>query len=274
MLDRQMKPDDRQPILMVVFGRKRVGTTILVNAIVQYWRAQGHAIRVWNADHLNHIHALRHIIPDVEVAPGADLQDAKDWVAAQMTHLIRHRYDAVLDIGNGVTEFTQLVNERGIREALEHSGIRMVGSCCLGPDMIDLDFLDQVGAIDDCALPASMIVLNNAMVARGRPEDGAFEWLLEHEAVQRAFERGAPMAFMPALSCMREVTDRRLTFPQAMTGDISTGARPLSLFDRSRVKLWWTGKMRKFFQRWPSEWMPTPMGAAVPDDLEASRWKM
>ena len=48
----------QRPLLWVASGRQRVGKTTLLNAAVQYFRALGSHIEVWNADQQNRTHSL------------------------------------------------------------------------------------------------------------------------------------------------------------------------------------------------------------------------
>jgi len=84
--------------------------------------------------------------------------------------------------------------------------------------------------------------------------------------VTRAFARGAKVAVMPSLACMTQVTDRGLTFKDAMDGRPGRGQGPLALFDRLRVNQWWSQDVPAFFDKFPREWLPLPrsMTASVP----------
>jgi hypothetical protein len=58
MPDGHFSRDGRRRLLMVALGRQRVGKTALLNTIVQYFRAEGNEIEVWNADQQNRTHSL------------------------------------------------------------------------------------------------------------------------------------------------------------------------------------------------------------------------
>ncbi len=269
MPDGQMRPVDRLPILLVALGRQRVGKTALLNTAVQYFRTQGNSIRVWNADQQNRSHTLSMFFPDAEEVPAAGVDDGKDWIEDRIGHLITHRYDAVLDVGGGATGFAKLVQEVPVLEAIEGSGIRVVGLFCVGPEKADLDYLQQFAEVDTFMPAASVIVMNGGLVTSGRSAAGAFKTIMAHDTIRRAVGRGAQIAIMPALSCMAQVTDRGLTFAEAMNGDAKGGAEPLSLFDRARVNRWWSRDVPEFFGQMPAEWLPMPSGATVPPDSEA-----
>jgi hypothetical protein len=63
---------------------------------------------------------------------------------------------------------------------------------------------------------------------------------------------------MPSLACMSQVTDRGLTFTEALSGAGKGDAGPLSLFDRARVNRWWSRDVPQFFDSIPADWMPLP----------------
>jgi hypothetical protein len=269
MPDGQMRPVDRLPILLVALGRQRVGKTALLNTAVQYFRAQGNPIRVWNADQQNRSHTLSTFFADAEEVPNGGIEDGKAWIEDRIGDLIRHRYDAVLDVGGGATGFSRLVQEVPVLDAMEGSAIRVVGFFCIGPEKADLDYLEQFAEVDGFMPAASVIVLNSGLVLSGRSAGGAFKAILDHRAIKSALKRGAKVAIMPALSCMAQVTDRGLTFAEAMNGGTGEGNEPVALFDRMRVNKWWSRDIPEFFASLPREWLPFPAGADVAHRDEA-----
>ncbi|GBR07851.1 MULTISPECIES: hypothetical protein [Acetobacter] len=256
MPDGQIKPLDRMPILWIAMGRQRVGKTALLNTAVQYFRAGGNPIRVWNADQQNRSHTLSVFFPDAEEVPNAGLEDGKTWIEERIEDLIRHRYDAVLDVGGGATGFSRLVQEVPLLEAIEGSAVRVVGLFCIGPETADLDYLEQFAEVDMFMPAATVIVANGGLVLSGRSIGGAFKPILEHSAIRAAMAKGGRLAMFPALSCMSQVTDRGLTFAEAAKGQAKPGGEPLALFDRARVNRWWTRDVPEFFANIPREWLP------------------
>jgi hypothetical protein len=241
----------------VALGRQRVGKTALLNSAVQFFRETGNHVRVWNADQQNKSHAISQFFADAEHVPEGGIEDAKVWIEQRLEDLIEHRYDAVLDVGGGATGFTKLVQEVPLLEAIEGSSVRLVGLFCTGPERADLDYLEQYAEVELFMPAASMIVLNAGLVLSGRSATGAFSPILQHSAVKRAAKSGARTAMMPHLACMSQVTDRGLTFREAMDGVQKDGIAPLSLFDRARVNRWWTREVPAFFEAFPQDWLPT-----------------
>jgi hypothetical protein len=157
-----------------------VGKTALLNTAVQYFRAQGNPVRVWNADQQNRSHTLSMFFSDAEEVPDGGIEDGKTWIEGRIEDLIKCRYDAVLDVGGGATGFAKLVQEVPVLEAVEGSAIRVVGLFCIGPERADLDYLEQFAEVDMFMPRASVIVLNTGLVLSGRSAKGAFQSVLEH----------------------------------------------------------------------------------------------
>ena len=55
---------------------------------------------------------------------------------------------------------------------------------------------------------------------------------------------------------MSEVTDRGLSFAEAMNGKFGADRKALSIFDRLRVRKWWTDELPRMFSEIPAEWLP------------------
>jgi len=256
MLDGNSVPHGRQPLLWITLGRQRVGKTTLLSAAVQYFRCLGCSIEVWNADQQNRSYSLSTVFPDVlDAAPGG-VEDSKKWIEDRILDQVGRRYDAMLDVGGGMTGFTQLVGEVPLVGELEDQGIRVVGLFCIGPERADLDYLEQF-AERDCFLPtATVVVLNGGLVLSGRSVKAAFAPMLDHPAVKAVMARGARVIPMPVLTCMSQVTDRGLTFKDAAAGVAKPDQEPLSFFDRARVNRWWTIDIPAFFGKLPREWVP------------------
>jgi hypothetical protein len=267
MPDGQIKPMERLPILWIAMGRQRVGKTALLNTAVQLFQASGNPVRVWNADQQNRSHTLSVFFPDAEEVPNGGIEDGKSWIEGRIEDLIKHRYDAVLDVGGGATGFARLIQEVPLLEAIEGSAVRVVGLFCIGPETADLDYLEQFAEVDMFMPAASVIVLNAGLVISGKSAVGAFNSILEHPAITSALKKGAKVAMMPALTCMSEVTDRGLTFTAAMNGEAREGGQPLSLFDRARVNRWWSRDVPTFFSKIPRDWLP--LAAADAQESEA-----
>lgn len=261
---------DRRPLLLVVVGRQRVGKTTLLNTAVQFVRAHGGRVAVWNADMLNRSYSLSMFHADVLEPASADPEDVKAWLEDRFMHLAEHGYDAVLDVGGGDTPLARLVEEVPIVRTLERRGVRVVLVHVLGPEMADLDYLERFLTDGLLAPQATLVVLNNGLVLTGRSAGFAFAKVAEHAALVDAAENGARVVLMPKLPCMSAVTDRGMTFAEAMP-EVSVekpGHPPLSFFDRERVGVWWERELPKFFGQIPALWLPAMPGFERPEGVE------
>lgn len=254
---------EQRPLLWVASGRQRVGKTTLLNAAVQYFRALGSHIEVWNADQQNRTHSLSTFFDDAASPPPGGLTDSRLWIEHKLADQVGRRYHAVLDAGGGWTGFSSLVEDVPLLEALDERGVEPVGLFVIGPEQADLDYLDQFAASGTFMPKATVVVLNAGLVLSGRSADAAFAAVLNSAAVKAATGRGARIVMMPALGCMSEVTDRGLSFADASVGRVKPGQQPMSLFDPARVREWWTKKIPAFFGKFPPEWLPLPPQAAA-----------
>ncbi len=256
--------DYRRPqhsVLWVAVGRQRVGKTTLLNTTIQYFRGLGSEIVIWNADQQNRTHSLSTFFPDALVPPEGGVADNKAWIEQRLVDQASKGYHAVLDAGGGATGFTNLIEDVPILDILSASNIKVVAVYNLGTEQADLDFLTHYAESGMFVPERTMIVMNAGLVLSGRSVKSAFATVRENPGLLSALDRGAQVSTMPALSCMSEVTNRGITFPEAAAGVVRPGQTPMSMFDPVRVREWWTKKVPEFFGDFPAEWLPTPQAA-------------
>jgi hypothetical protein len=263
--------DGRRRLLLVALGRQRVGKTALLNTIVQYFRAAGSEIEVWNADQQNRTHSLSTFFPDACQPPDGGLMDTRGWIESKLKEQAEHGYHAVLDAGGGFTGFSALVEDVPVISELAVQGTDVIGLFCVGPEQADLDYLDSFSKTDVFVPDATMIVMNAGLVLSGRSATAAFGPIRENTVLRAALQRGARVTMFPALTCMAEVTDRGLTFEEAAAGKVKPGQQPMSMFDPTRVREWWTKKVPDFFDKFPPEWLPTARAASAVTAEEGGR---
>jgi len=260
---------ERRPLLVIAVGRQRVGKTSLLNTTAQFLRAHGAQFSLWNADTLNKTYSLSRFHTDVLEPPSPDPEDVKAWLEDRFTGLIRMRGDALLDIGGGDTPLARLVHEVPLVQTLDRRGVRLVLVHVIGPEMADLDYLERFLSDRLLAPEATLIVMNKGLVLTGRSSGFAFSAVRQHPAMKIAMDAGAELALMPSLPCMSRVTDRALTFADAMSGGEKPGHEPLSFFDQERVAVWWTRELPAFFAEIPRLWLPDMPGFVPPPAAEA-----
>ena len=256
MPDGHMSQPASKRLLWIALGRQRVGKTALLNAAVQYFRALGSNIEVWNADQQNRTHSLSTFYSDAAVPPEGGLADSRVWIERRFVDQAQRGYHAVLDAGGGATGFSSLIEDVPVLEPLKDLGTEVIGLFCVGPEQADLDYLEHFATSGTFLPDKTVIVLNAGLVLSGRSSNGAFAPIMTSPAVRAATERGAEVITFPALGCMSEVTDRGLSFAEAAAGLVKPGQQPMSLFDPARVREWWTKKIPDFFGQFPPDWLP------------------
>ena len=259
---------ERRPILFITIGRQRVGKTTTLNTIVQFVHARGGRFVVWNGDRLNQTYNLAQFHKDVVEPPTAGFDEVQVWLEDRIRDQVQHGYDAVLDIGGGETPLNRLMEELPFVQSLERRGIRVVVAHIVGPEKADLDYLSHFSGHQLAAPEATLIVLNAGLVMSGRSAANAFAAVREHKAFQATINQGARVAMMPLLSCMSQVTDRGLTFAEAINGVTKPGLEPLSFFDQERVAIWWEKNVPGFFGMIPPLWLPA---MTTPEEHEAEK---
>jgi len=248
---------DRRPVLIMAVGRQRVGKTVFLNTAVQFVRKHGAKVEIWNADTLNASHSLSSFYDDVMEPRSARAEDVKAWIEARFVDMVENRYDAILDVGGGDTPLSRLVDELPIVSTLEDEGIRVVLVHVLGTETADLDYLANFLNGSRLSPDATLLVLNEGLILSGRSAEAAFAEVKKHPAFLQAMKNGALSVSFPKLPCMADVTDRWLTFDEAMKGIAKNGKSPLSVFNKQRVKRWWTEEVVTFFiGEVPLLWLP------------------
>lgn len=258
------KADETQPILLIAVGRQRVGKTVVLNSLAQYYQERGADLRIWNADLLNQTHAISKFHPGALVAPPGNFEDTKAWIEERIHDQIENRYDAILDVGGGETALNRLAQEVQLVETLEMHGIRPVAMHVIGPDAADTDYLNTFLQSELFAPEATILVLNEGLVTSGRSANIAFREVQQHPVVVDALKKGADLVVLPALGCMEQVTARGLTFSAAASALQAEGHPKTSIFDQARIGRWWTVEMPRFFDRLRPEWMPRVPAAIEP----------
>ncbi len=164
------------------------------------------------------------------------MEDARTWLELRLQDQVLRRYDAVLDVGGGDTPFTKLIQELPFIEEQEADGILVVVVHVVGPERADVDYLQAFASAGVLEAKATLILLNGGLVMGGKSVGPAFQGIVTHPAVVSATDRDAHVLTFPALSCMSEVTDRKLTFREAATGVVKDGMAPMMRFDRTRLR--------------------------------------
>jgi hypothetical protein len=245
------------PVLVVAVGRQRVGKTTLLNALAEVYRANGAKLAIWNADLHNRTHTLSLFHNDVmEPSPELSAIQQQQWIEERVRDQVTQRFDAVLDVGGGITALNALVEEIRLVDMLEQRGIRVVLLYVLGNERADLDYLARLADGDQFMPESTIIAFNEGLLGNGANGPLAFAKLMDERAVKTAIKRGAEIVRIPSLSCMSAVTDRGMSFTDFAKGKQVEGSAETSFFDQARVDIWLNKAIVKFFAGLPPHWMP------------------
>jgi hypothetical protein len=255
--------DLRKPVLIFGMGRGRVGKTVFLRVLGEYFREAGAELEIWNIDQHNQSENLDQFFADTKSPDFVDDKETRSWLEKRIADQSVKKYDAILDVGGNDTLIKKLAEEINLNRLLENRGIRLVAVHVLGPDAADLDYLRQTTS-DKRLLPTATILVMNSSLIGTRSSKGAFDAITDDPTVVKAVKNGAKVVRMPELSCMREVIDRRLSFRQAAEGvEGTTGLEPMSFFDQERVAVWLEEKMASLFDSLPAAWLPrVPVAAS------------
>ncbi len=111
---------------------------------MQFLRAHGAEFVVWNADRMNRTYSLSLFHQDVLEPPSSDPEDVKAWLEERFADLVRGKVRR----GAGHrrwrhARWRSLVAEVPIVASLARRGVRLVLVHVLGPELADLDYLEE-----------------------------------------------------------------------------------------------------------------------------------
>lgn len=245
-----------KPVIMMVLGRQRVGKTSFLNATAQYFARRGAEFEIWDGDQQNTTYNMSLFHKNALRPPSMDGEEVREWLEQRFISVVQNRQSAILDIGGGDTALARLVHDVPVAEMLESEGVGVVLVHVVGPETPDLDYLARFTENDLFVSSRTLIVFNGGLVLTGKSPQAAFKQITEHPAILGAIGDGAVSVYMPRLACMSDVTDRGLTFEQALAGERGSGDYPLGMFDIARVRKWWDRELVSMFSAIPAEWLP------------------
>lgn len=256
MTQKPTPSSDRQPVLVIAAGRQRVGKTVFLNTVAQFLKERDSDVVLWNGDQTNVTNNLRIFHSDVHEPVSREPGDGKTWLEERIGHIAEHGYDAILDVGGGDTAFTRLVKELDVSEMLREAGVRVVLANLMGPDPADADYLAGFLETERFRPADILIILNRGLVDSGVSVLHAFKPVTDHPVIKDALDHGAELLVFPVLGCMGAVTERGLSFQEALSGKRREGGTSLSFVDRERVKLWWRVAVPEFMKKIPPLMLP------------------
>lgn len=148
-------------------------------------------------------------------------------------HALKHRLNALVDLGGGDTTLRRLVDELPDLPAMaQEQGAAIAMLYFTGPQVDDLS---PIAAMEDRGFQpaATAIVMNEASVDPGLTREQAFARVQRHSVYRAAIERGVVPVWLPRLLVVDAIEAKRAHFLAARDG-----AAGLGPFDRSRVRSW------------------------------------
>lgn len=169
------------------------------------------------------------------------------WLEAFIQHAIRHKVNAVVDLGGGDLNLRRLVGELpDLAGMMVEEGVAPVLFYHVGPQVDDLSpiaTLEGRGFQPD----ATAIVMNEAAIEPGLTPEQAFASVHHHSVFRDALARGAVPVYMPKLLLADAIERRRLRFLAARDGAVGEDGKAIfGAFDRARVKHWLDAMDRQF----------------------------
>jgi hypothetical protein len=225
-----------QPKLVVPLGRGSRGKTVFVRWAAERALSEGRNPVLADADRTNQ--ELAGYFDGVVTPPSADELDMREWLAAFLEQQIEETFSAFLDLGGGDLILKTVAREMQLVRFLQQYGVQPVAVHFIGPELEDLAYLRDVEQNGVFAPPATVLVLNEAVVPASRPVKAAFEPVLTHAIFKAALERGAKPVWMPRLACIHEVNQRRMTFGAARDGQLKDNQKPIGPWNRQLVAMW------------------------------------
>jgi len=258
----------KNPVVVMVLGRQRVGKTSFLNAVAQYLKARGAVFEVWDGDQQNTSYNLSLFHHEALRPSATDPEEVKVWLEQRFSSVVESGTSAILDIGGGDTPLARLVEDVPVAEMLEGAGVRVVLAHVVGPETPDLDYLERFSVGGLFVSRHTLVVTNAGLVLSGRSVQAAFAQTMTHPAIRAVLRGGGRIVQMPRLACMSEVTDRGLSFEESMAGVGVNGQSPLSMFDKARVRKWWEQELPKMFSAIPADWLPATRESQSNDAAE------
>jgi hypothetical protein len=232
--------------LVVRFGRGRLGGTTYLDALAQRARLSGREVILVDADVRNP--SLSRLYPEARVLAGATPQDFRAVVLSVLDELAARPepVSALIDIGGGQDRaLIELMRDLNLSEFCRDTGVQPVGAYMLGPD---LDDLMHTASVRDGRLlegGATLLIMNEAIIARGQDPETAFGPVRGHAAFKAWLTAGALPVLVRNLSVLDRARALGLSLGDAMAGKAGGDGQGLGFTERWMVKDWF----RKFEER-------------------------
>ena len=227
-----------KPKIILLAGRGKTGKTTAIRWMAEQALANQRSLLMGDLDPTNASFSTYfqgvHRPADAD-SPAIMLK----WLEQFVSHAIRHRQTAVVDLGGGDTTLRRLVDELPeLAQMAVEEGSALVMFYHVGPQVDDLSpmaTMEERGFQPE----ATAIVMNEAGVDPGLTREQAFARIHKHRVFREALGRGAVPVWMPRLLVADAIEARRLHFLPTRDGATGPDGKPaLGAFDRARLRSW------------------------------------
>ena len=181
---------------------------------------------------------LGHYFPAAMAPPTQDPAQVTAWLEQLLAMVMETGKSVALDFGGGDTTLARLLTEvPDLQQMMESAGVEPVALYPLTPrssDLAPLAAMAQAGFRPK----ATALILNEGRADSTRPPLHEFGQIRRHSVYKSAIAKGAVEIWMPRLYAAKAIEDRRISFRQAVNGEMPESSLGLGPFDRSRTRHW------------------------------------
>lgn len=181
---------------------------------------------------------LGHYFPAAMAPPTQDPAQVTAWLEQLLAMIMESRKNVALDFGGGDTTLVRLLTEvPDLQQMMESAGVEPVALYLLTPRSSDLT---PIAAMTQAGFrpKAAALILNEGRADSTRAPLQEFGQIRRHSVYKSAIAHGAIEIWMPRLYAAKVIEDRRISFRQAVNGEMPEGGLGLGPFDRSRTRHW------------------------------------
>lgn len=225
--------------LVVRFGRGRLGGTTYLDALAQRARLAGREVILVDADVRNP--SLSRLYPEARILAGATPQDFRAVMLSVLDELAGRPgpVSALVDIGGGQDRaMIELLRDLSLAEFCRDAGVLPVGAYMLGPDLDDLMHAVSVRDVRLLEGGATLLVMNEAIIARGQDPETAFGPVRGHAAFKAWLAAGALPVLVRNLAVLDKARALGLPLGDAIAGKTGESGRGLGFTERWMIKDW------------------------------------
>jgi hypothetical protein len=238
--------EDKPPLLVMPFGRQTRGKTALLRYLGEFAERK-RKLEIIDADPNafskdDYNRPLSFYFKEAEKPPAIEGEDKMAYIEKKLERQMDSvgtpdAHDILLDVGGNDLTMKRSGREANLIEVLQDAGVVPVVIHMLGPDIEDLSYVSD---IEEMGLKAKVTILmiNAGLVPATSSLSVAFKDIIESDLVKKLTgpERGAKLAVMPALGCMREINSSGLhSYRQAFYEE---GAKKIGRLNVQRVRNW------------------------------------